>query len=226
MRNLLLSFILSLSLITSIQAAPCYGTKMPKGKQFFSGVETHAIFKRYLEDDFGKVRSTQHFFLLSWGLYDWFSIDLKGGAGNIKQRPTTSDEIDYSSSFAGGYGFRLRFYDKDKTKMVFGFQHISVHPKKSRLGDVKHRAILDDWQVSFLVSRDFSKITPYLGAKWSRVDYIHKVEDSRKRRMSDLTKDLGCVAGFDFAFSQKAWINVEGQLCDGQACAVSMNFSF
>jgi hypothetical protein len=226
MRSLLLCFILSLGLATSIQAAPCYGTKMPKEKQFFVGAQNHTIFKRYLEDDFGKVRSTQHFFLLSWGLYDWLSIDSKCGLGNIKQRPTTSGEIDYSSSFAGGYGFRLRLYEKDKTKMVFGFQHISVHPKKSRLGDIEHRAILDDWQTSFLVSRDFSKITPYLGVKWSRVDYIHKIEDSRKRRMSDLTKDLGCVAGFDFAFSQKAWLNIEGQLCDGQACAVSMNFSF
>ncbi len=226
MRNLLICFILVLISIIPAQAAPCYGTKMPKEKQFFLGAQTHMIFKRYLEDDFGKVRSTQHFLLVSWGLYDWLAIDLKGGAGNIKQRPITSDEIDYSSSFAGGYGFRLRLYEEDKLKMVFGFQHISVHPKTSRLGGTRHRAILDDWQFSLLASRDFFKTTPYLGIKWSRVDYIHKIEDSRKRRMSDLTKDLGVVAGFDLAFSQRAWLNVEGQFCDGEACAVSMNFSF
>ncbi|MBM3255840.1 MAG: hypothetical protein FJZ08_06020 [Candidatus Omnitrophica bacterium] len=199
---------------------------MPKEKQFFIGAQTHIILKRYLESEFGKLRSSQHFFLLSLGLSDWFCVDLKGGAGNIKQRPTDSSEIDYSSSFAGGYGFRLKLYEEDKLKMVLGFQHISVHPKKTRLGDTKHRAILDDWQASFLVSRQLSRVTPYLGLKWSRVDYIHKIEDSRKRRMSDLTKDLGMVAGLDLAFNDKAWINLEGQLFDTQAVSVSLNYSF
>jgi hypothetical protein len=226
MRNLILSLALSFSLITLAQAAPCYGTKMPKEREFFSGAQTHVIFKRYLEDDFGKVRSTQYFFLLSAGLYDWLSLDLKVGAGNIKQRPATSDEIDYSSSFSGGYGFRLKWYEKDKSRAVFGFQHISVHPRKTRLGEVKHRAILDDWQASLLVSRDLARITPYLGLKWSRVDYIHKIEETRKRRMSDLTKDLGAVFGIDFVLNEKAWVNLEGQLFDMQACAVSLNFSF
>ena len=226
MRKAVPFFICILSLTSISYAAPCYGTRLPKEKQFFTGVQTHIIFKRYLEDEFGKVRSRQHFLLLSFGLKDWFSVDLKGGAGNIKQRPTDSPEIDYSSSFSGGYGFRMKLYDENKQRIVFGFQHISVHPQMRRLGEVKHRAILDDWQASLLVSRDFSKTTPYLGVKWSRVDYIHKIEDSRKRRMSDLTRELGVVAGFDFSLNQKAWLNVEGQLGDGEACFASMNFSF
>ena len=223
-------YLLSLALIFCFSlpanAAPCYGTRMPKKKSLFCGFQTHSIINRYLENQQGELRSMQHFLLISYGVFDWFSIDLKGGAGNIKQHPAGSDEVDYSSSFNGGYGFRLKLYDKDNTKAVFGFQHISVHPRKTRLNGTKHTAVLDDWQVSFLVSRKILKFTPFLGAKWSRVDYIHWVEEDRKRTMSDLTKDLGMVLGLDFDINEKIWLNLEGQFFDTEAVALSINFSF
>ena len=87
-------------------------------------------------------------------------------------------------------------------------------------------AILDDWQVSLLASYDFLKFTPYLGAKFSRVDYIHWVAGNRKRRMSDLTKTLGLVFGLDLTLTEKTWLNLEGQLIDGEAAALSFNFKF
>ncbi len=207
-------------------AAPCYGTKMPKKKEFFAGAQTHSIFKCYLEDEFGKVRSTQYFITLSYGVCDWFSIDLKGGAGNIKQHPVGSDEVDYASNFAGGYGLRLKFYDKENIRMVFGFQHISVHPKSTHLGDAKNQAILDDWQWSLLLSYSFKKIMPYLGTRWSRVDYIHVVGDQRKRRMSDATKSIGLIYGVDIPLSKKIWLNLEGSSLDSDAFACSINYSF
>ena len=213
-------------LVTSCYAAPCYGTKMPKKKEFFAGAQTHSIFKRYLEDEFGKVRSTQYFINLSYGVYDWFSIDLKGGSGNIKQHPVGSDEVDYASNFAGGYGLRLKFYDKQNKKMVFGFQHISVHPKSTHLGDTKNQAILDDWQWSLLASYNFKKFTPYMGTRWSRIDYIHKEAGTRKRKMSDLTKSFGGILGCDFYVTEKFWFNLEGQFINSDAFACSLNYSF
>jgi hypothetical protein len=199
---------------------------MPKKKEFTVGLETHSIFKRYLEDEQGKLRSTQHFLLISYGIYDWLSLDLKGGSGNIKQHPVASDELDYHSGFAGGYGFRLKLYDREKIRMVFGFQHISVHPPAAHLGDTRQEAILDDWQFSFLVSRDIFKVTPYLGTRWSRIDYIHRSGGDRKRVMSDLTKDIGLIAGLDLPVSEKVWFNLEGQFFDSEAVAFSVNFSF
>jgi hypothetical protein len=199
---------------------------MPKAKKISMGIQNHTIFKRYLEDEYGKLRSTQQFLLLSYGVFDWFCVDLKGGAGFIKQHPVGSDEVDYPSNFAGGYGFRARLYDKDKIKMVFGFQHISVHPHAARLGNIKNKAVLDDWQFSGLVSYDFGKVTPYIGTRWSRLDYIHWVEQDRKRRMSDLTKGVGLIFGFDFPLTVKTWLNLEGQLFDSTAFAFSVNFDF
>lgn len=199
---------------------------MPEKKEFTVGLQTHSIFKRYLEDEQGKLRSTQHFLLISYGICDWLSLDLKGGAGNIKQHPVGSDELDYHSGFAGGYGFRLKLYDREKIRMVFGFQHISVHPPAAHLGDTRHEAILDDWQFSFLVSRDIFKVTPYLGTHWSRIDYIHRSSGDRKRVMSDLTKDVGLIVGLDLPVSEKVWFNLEGQFFDSEALAFSVNFSF
>lgn len=226
MRKAVLFLIFIFFPVCVLFAAPCYGTKMPQKNKFFSGVQAHSIFKRYLEDEHGKVRSSQQFLLLSYGVLDWLSIDLKGGAGYIKQHPVGNDEVDYPASFAGGYGFRMRFFDKRDVKIVFGFQHISVHPYSSRLGNTKNRAILDDWQVSLLASRDFLKLTPYLGVRWSRVDYIHLVGEDRKRWMSDATKSIGLIFGLDIPVTQRLWVNLEAQLFDSEAAAFSVNYKF
>lgn len=210
----------------TVFSAPCYGTHLPKEKSFVIGIQNHTILKRNLERDYGKLRSIQNFVLLSHGIKNWFSLDLKGGAGYIKQRPLDIQELDYSTGFAGGYGFRLKLYDKNKKRVVLGFQHISVHPKKNSFGGIKNQAILDDWQGSFLVSYDILRMSPYLGLKCSRMDYIHKENGNRKRKMSDLTKVLGLVLGFDFNIDENNWLNLEAQLLDGKALAVSINHNF
>ena len=226
-RILIIFFIIQLLFLTGkTYAVPCYGTRMPQKGEYFGGFQTHVIFERELEDGFGTARSRQHFFQLSYGVFDWLSIDLKGGAGNIKQHPIGSTEIDYPSSFAGGYGFRIRILNQEKIKAVFGFQHISVHPRSVRLDGERNQAVLDDWQTSLLASYEFSKITPYIGAKFSRVDYIHWVDGNRKRRMSDLTKTIGLVCGFDLDLTEKTWLNLEGQFFDGEAASISFNFKF
>lgn len=213
-------------LLSSGYAAPCYGTKMPQKNKIFIGAQTHSIFKRYLKNSQGKLRSWQNFFLLSYGVFDWLSLDLKGGAGYIKQHPSASDELNYSAYLGGGYGFRLTLYDAKNTKAVFGFQHISIHPKTISLGADKHKAVLDDWQFSCLASYDFKKITPYLGVRWSRLDYIHWVNGDRKLNQSDLTKSVGFIFGFDLPLAKNCWLNTEGQLFDSAAAAFSLNYSF
>ena len=207
-------------------AAPCYGTKMPEKKQVFLGLQRYDVFKRYLEPDNGKLRSSQEFLLLSYGVFDWLSLDLKGGAGLIKQHPVGRDELDYPTFLAGGYGFRIKCLDKSNTKIVFGFQHISVHPKTIHVENVKHKAVLDDWQFSALVSYSFKRITPYLGTRWSRLDYIHWENGERNRVKSDLDKSVGLIAGFDIPVTQKIWINLEGQFFDSAALAFSLNYGF
>lgn len=226
MRRTILFLSLMFCLILPADAAPCYGTRMPQEKDIFIGVQTHTIFKRYLENDYGKLRSSQYFLLLSYGVFDWLCLDLKGGAGNINQHPLWSDENDYASGFDGGYGLRWKFLRRENLEMVLGFQHISVHPKSTYLPDGKNQAILDDWQASLLAAYNFKKITPYLGTRWSRVDYIHKIEENRKRKMSDLTRSIGFIYGLDLPISEKVWFNLEGSAFDSDSFAFSLNYSF
>ena len=217
-----------LGLAATVQAAPCYGTKLPLKKQLFVGVQTHYLFKRYQEHEAGKFRSGQQFLLISYGVCDWLSVDLKGGGGFIKQHPHNSVELDYPAYMGGGYGFRLKVYDNKTIRAVCGFQHISVHPYTihTGAGEEKHKAVLDDWQLSGLLSYEVFKVTPYLGAKWSRVDYIHWVDGTRDRVKSDLTKSIGVVFGIEVPLSKTMWLNLEGQALDGEAASCSVNYSF
>lgn len=207
-------------------AAPCYGTRMPLRKKIVAGMQAYSIIDRGLEQEFGSLRSNQYLFNLSYGAFDWLSVDLKIGMGNIKQHPQGADEIDYPSNFAGGYGYRIKFLDKKGFRGVFGFQHISVHPKSTHIGNDKHVGILDDWQHSLLFSKDIKKATLYLGTRLSRVDYIHWDVGARKRRMSDLTKGIGLILGADYSLTDNIWLNIEGQFIDGEAVALSINQRF
>ncbi|MFH0762272.1 MAG: hypothetical protein V1925_00050 [Candidatus Omnitrophota bacterium] len=227
MRNLLLAFVFVFFLASASCGAPCYGTKMPARNKIFAGAQYYNIFKRYLEgSDNGKMSSQQEFVLLSYGIFDWLSIDLKGGAGDIKQQFPGRDRLNYSEFLGGGYGFRLRAYEKEKIKAAFGFQHISIHPKILHPAGQKNKAVLDDWQLSALVSYDFKKITPYLGGRWSRADYIHWVDGERSRVKSELDKSFGFIYGCDIALTERMWLNLEGQAFDSDAFALSLNYSF
>jgi len=226
MQKVLLCFLICFCISGSSYAAPCYGPKMPEEKHFFAGLQTYSVFKRSLEKDYGKIRSLQNFFLLSYGLFDWLSIDLKGGAGNIKQRPRAGDELKYATYLGGGYGFRIRLYEADKTKMIFGFQHISIHPHTVSVDGAKHKAVLDNWQFSFLISHELFNITPYIGTRWSRMDNIHWLDNTRKLEKSKLDKSTGLIIGADIPVSKKLWFNVEGQFFDETSVTGSLNFAF
>ena len=226
MRKVFLYFLICLCLPAFAYAAPCYGPRMPESKHFFLGLQSYSVFKRSMENDFGKIRSQQEFLLISYGILDWLSLDLKGGAGNITRTPDTGSELKYPAFVGGGYGFRIRLYDVDKTKLIFGFQHISIHPHTLSAGGAKHKSVLDNWQFSFLVSHDFSSITPYIGAAWSRMDDIHWTDTNRKLEKSDLGKSAGLVIGTDIPLRKDLWFNVEGRFFDETSVAASLNFAF
>ena len=226
MQKILLCFFIYFCISNPCYAAPCYGTKMPQKNQFFGGLQTHSVLDRQLEKDKGKMRSLQNFVLVSYGVLDWLSIDLKGGAGHIKQQPPGAERFDFATYLGGGYGFRIRLFDQAKTRMVFGFQHISIHPHKVHVDGIKRKVVLDDWQFSLIASRDFSIINPYIGTRYSRMDYINWVNGERNRLKSDRTKSVGLVVGVDIPLSEKVWFNIEGNFFDVEAFATSLNFDF
>jgi hypothetical protein len=44
--------------------------------------------------------------------------------------------------------------------------------------------------------------------------------------MSDLTKSVGLVLGFDLQLTKNFWLNLEGSLFDSETAAISVNYSF
>ena len=206
--------------------APAYGTHMPNAGDIHTGLQTYQVFDRDLDGNNGAIESAQYLFLLSYGITDWLSIDLKGGVGNITQNPNAGDAINYPTFVGGGYGFRLRLYEDEANKAVFGFQHISIHPYSVDLSNGANKAVLDDWQLSFLGSHKFKNVTPYAGFRWSRMDYIHWIKPDRNRIKSDLDKSFGVITGMDWFLTEKIWVNVEGNFVDAQAVSASVNYKF
>jgi hypothetical protein len=82
---LALAVLLSLFTIKT-HAAPTDGTIMPYRGKYITGYQNNAIFKHDLADPYGNVKSDQHYYTLSYGVFDWLSLDGKIGFGNVRER--------------------------------------------------------------------------------------------------------------------------------------------
>ncbi len=227
MRKFFIILILLMLSSSLALAAPAYGTKMPLKNQFFGGVQYYAIFDRDLNNDNGDIRSSQEHILLSYGVTDWLSLDLKASMGSIEHEAADGTKIKYDRPlWGGGYGFRVKLYEDGPVKIVSGFQHISIHPRTVKRNGEKNNAILDDWQGSALVSYSLKKFTPYTGVRYGSADYLHRLNNDANRVYMDEDRRVDAVLGMDILLSEKLWINVEGAFGGGEALATSVNFKF
>ncbi len=227
MRHIIFMVMLFLIFPVVSMAAPAYGTKMPHKGEVFGGLQHYAILDRDLNKDHGNLRSQQDHVLLSYGVTDWFSLDLKWTRGDITHIDQDGTRIKYDHPlWGGGYGFRARLYEKGPVKVVSGFQHISVHPRTVKRNGEKNNAILDDWQGSALVSYAFKKVTPYTGMRYGTTDYLHRLNNDADRVYSPESRRFDAVLGMDIPLTPKAWLNIEGAFGAGEAIATGVNFKF
>jgi hypothetical protein len=229
MKKVYLFILLSVLALGYAEGAPCYGTKMPEQWQWFWGTEANYIFNRDLERDLGDFRCGQSFITGTLGLTDWLCFDGAVGAGFINYDPMDTTEISFDTGFAGKYGFRIKLYDQQDCpfKAVFGFQHISVHPKRRIVNNVKREVIFDDWQASLIASyNDLGRFVPYAGGKVSRGDIIERQDSAHDRRKSDDDAAFGAVGGFYFFINDEWWITCEGRYFDEEAASFSLTHSF
>jgi len=227
MRKALILFVSMMFYASLASAAPAYGTKMPGKNKFFGGVQHYEIFDRDLNNDNGNLKSRQEHILLSYGVTDWFTLDLKASAGTIEHHAVDGRKIKYNRPvWGGGYGFRVRLYEGGPLKMVAGFQHISIHPETVKKDGEKNNAILDDWQGSALVSYDLKKFTPYTGVRYGSTDYLHRLNNDANRVFVDEDRRVDAVLGVDVPLGEKVWVNIEGAFGAGKALATSVNYKF
>ena len=203
---------------------------MPNAGQAFLGLQNYEIFRRDLNNGNGQIRSQQNFFTLSYGLTEWFSLDLKYTLySTFTHEGMDGENLEKYGRpgwWGGGYGFRIRLYENGPWKMVTGFQHISTHPQTLKANGVKNNGILDDWGGSTLVSYDLKRFTPYFGVAYSTLDYIHRINNDAERINSDKHRYVGLILGVDVPVTKKVWINLESDWRDGGAGAASLNFRF
>ncbi|MEI6437410.1 MAG: hypothetical protein WCO69_01520 [Candidatus Omnitrophota bacterium] len=213
-----------LSVASSAFASPAYGTKMPAKNQAFWGLQDSYIRRRTLEHDQGSVRSLQNFLMLSYGVSDWLSLDLKGSLySTFRHDPQSGDRMAYKNPiWGGGYGFRVRAYESGPVKAVVGFQHFSIHPKTVKANGQRNNGILEDWQGSALISYSMKPFTPYIGPRYTLTDYIHDLDNNRKMIKSVDGRRLSLVTGVDIPLSDRVWVNLEGDWQDGGTFSTSV----
>lgn len=208
-------------------AAPAYGTRMPEKNRWFGGYQHYAIADRDLNKDQGALKSQQEHILLSYGITDWLSLDLKASRGTVRHEDGNGEGVKYDRPlWGGGYGFRVRILEIGAVRSVAGFQHISIHPMSVKKNGEKNNAILDDWQGSWLVSYGFRIVTPYAGMRYGTADYIHRLNNDADRVLTAEVRRFDFVSGLDIPVSEKAWLNVECAVGGGQSVAAGVHFGF
>lgn len=209
--------------------APSNGAKLPPKGQSEIGCEYNLMQMRPLRRSYGEVRTEDYFLTFSFGIFDWLSLDGKLGTGDLRQKGGIHfPKIEYNTGFAGGYGFRIKGWE-DKTQRlsaIFGFQHISVHPRDKYEDADKYEIFLDDWQLSALLAKDFAHFSAYTGIKTSDCQMVYKINElNKKRRYSK--QHIGIVTGVSFdLFEQKTRLTLEGRFIDETAFSFNLAYLF
>ncbi|MDP2912503.1 MAG: hypothetical protein Q8N91_00660 [Candidatus Omnitrophota bacterium] len=233
MRNKTLTILLLTTILfdpaTDLRAAPSNGTRLPPGRSVELGYEYNVMFKRQLNRSYGDLSNQDHFYTVSFGAFDWLSLDGKIGIGDVTQKNGSHlPKLEYNTGFAGGYGFRIKAFEEKRygVRLIAGFQHISVHPRDRSVNDDKYESFLDDWQVSALAAKDFKFFTLYAGMKGSDCEIVYKVNKHDKRRRYS-ENHIGLISGGElYLFDNKARLGVEGRFFDETAFSTSVSYLF
>jgi len=211
----------------SLYAAPTDGTKIPYKGKYATGYQNNIIFKHDLAGNYGNVKSDQHYYTLSYGVFDWLTLDGKIGFGNVREKGGDHPKVMHNYGFAGGYGFRLRVLDDDKNKVrvVTGFQHTSTHPASRNLNGDKREAIYEDWQVSLTASKDIGRISAFAGTKLSYGNLIQRTNEiDRKNRPPAYY--AGLVLGCDIKLTKNTHVSVESHFIDETSLSSGIYYMF
>ncbi len=222
---LIAALILALSSI-NVMAIPSEGNFLPAKQETIWGFQFNNIFLRDFNKVEGKGITKQYFLKASYALTERFFLDGKIGMGSISFKRNDGTDLDFSSGFAGGYGFRYLVYPNDKNgwKSIIGFQHISCHPFKDTVNDVNHRVIWDEWQGTWLFIKACKKADFYFGPQYSEAQLKYKVDDLRRRLKAE--DSWGLLFGSNYRFTKKTSVSVEIRVLDEWAINTGICYKF
>jgi len=228
-KTFFLFFIISFVSSGMLFAAPSGGTRLLERGKIETGYEYNNMFERTLARSYGDLSTADNFFTLSVGVFDWLTLDGKIGVGDERLKGGIHlPKLQLPTGFAGGYGFRVRFFEHAGTgvRIIAGAQHICVHPQARSIDDDKYGTILDDWQVSGLAAKKFKYLTPYIGMKLSDCQFIYTINKHDRKRIYS-RNHIGFVFGSDFwILEKKIRVNVEARLFDENAFSTAVAYTF
>ena len=225
-RIILITAVILLVFSLNVIAIPSEGNFLPEEGSSVWGFQFNNIFSRDFNKVEGKGSTRQYFLKASYGLTKRFFLDGKIGLGSVSFKRNDGIDLNFSSGFAGGYGFRYLLFEDEQSgwKSIGGFQHISCHPFKDTAADVKHRVIWDEWQGTWLFIKGFEKADVYFGPQYSAVQLKYKVDDFRRRLKSE--DYWGVLLGTDYSLSEKTSVNIEIRLLDEWAVNTGIYYRF
>jgi hypothetical protein len=208
-----------------LYAVPIKGPYFLKKGKIEAGFETNIIWRRDFENISTKIGSSQFFYCMAFGLFDWINIEGKFGTGDIKDDEYNNQKFYYNYNWGGGYGIRFKIYDSHKIRFIIGCHHISIHPDPNKNTDgLTHRAILDETQFDAIIGFIGERLSPYLGMKISHARLIRRINSERATLNQE--ENYGFAFGFDYMLKDNLRLNFESRFIDEYAFSCGINYIF
>ena len=225
-RTELIAVLILLLSSVNVIAIPSEGNFLPAEGAAIWGLQFNNIFLRDFNEVEGQGKTKQYLLKTSYALTKRFFLDGKIGLGSVRFKRNDGIDLNFSSGFAGGYGFRYLLFENEQSgwKSIVGFQHISCHPFKDTVGDVKHRIIWDEWQGTWLFIKELEKADFYFGPQYSAAQLKYKVDDFRRRLKSE--DSWGLLFGANYSLTKKASISAEIRVLDEWAINTGISYKF
>ena len=189
------------------------------------GAEVNIIYRRDIEDISTTIGSSQYFYCMSYGLFDWLNIEGKFGSGDIKDDEYNNQKFYYNYNWGGGYGLRLKLYESGNIRLICGVHHISIHPDPNKTTDnLTHRAILDETQFDAILAYIGERFSPYIGMKVSHARLIRRIGSERATLRQE--ENYGFVLGFDYMLRERLRFNFESRFVDEYALTCGVGYIF
>lgn len=211
--------------VNFVYAVPIKGPFFLKKGKFEVGSEANIVIRRDIEKITTNIRSSQFFYCMAYGIFDWLDIEAKFGTGDIANDQYNDQKFYYNYNWGGGYGLRLKAYESDKIKFILGWHHISIHPNPNKNTDnLTHKAILDETQFDTIIGLKGERFSPYLGIKGSYTRLIRRIGAERTTLRGE--ENYGFAMGFDYMFNDHTRLNLEGRFVDEYALTCGINYIF
>lgn len=168
----------------------------------------------------------------------WVDYPVPGESGTVTEKM----EYEADSAFVWALGFKLVFPLQNRWMIGIDAQYLTHENDYSgemavrfyddagvlmpaySIDDFTNDAgssTITEWHVAPFVAKDFGRVVPYLGFKYSELEINPDNEDSFSAE-----ENIGIFAGANFKLTDRFYLNLEGRFIDETAASLAAMFTF